>query len=99
MALKTASNGLQNRFSEVMQGQQNDSLQQVHRLEDLWPVMREEAQRKAIEHNVVDKEAALSLAVVDQVAHVRRLTRLIKVRKVGLASQAVPPPAARPAVC
>ncbi len=47
MALKTASNGLQNRFSEVMQGQQNDSLQQVHRLEDLWPVMREEAQRKA----------------------------------------------------
>ena len=47
MSAKAASSALQNRFLEVTQDQQALSLTDVHSLDDLWPVMREEAQRKA----------------------------------------------------
>lgn len=53
MAIEAASEMLQHRFSEVMQGQRDSSLSAVHRLEDLWPVMREEAQRKAKEEPIL----------------------------------------------
>lgn len=53
MTVKASPSILENRFQEVMQHQQEDSLAHLHRLEDLWPVMREEAQRKAQEEPIL----------------------------------------------
>ena len=53
MSAQATPNTLQNRFIEVMQDQQSDSLSQLHSLDDLWPVMREEAQRKATEEPIL----------------------------------------------
>ena len=53
MTTKTNSSLLENRFQEVMQDQREDSLAHLHRLEDLWPVMREDAQRKAKEEPIL----------------------------------------------
>jgi hypothetical protein len=41
MSAQATTNTLQNRFTEVMQDQQSESLSQLHSLDDLWPVMRE----------------------------------------------------------
>ena len=53
MAAQATSTTLQNRFIEVMQDQHSDSLSQLHSLDDLWPVMRDEAQRKAKEEPIL----------------------------------------------
>ena len=53
MSAKAASSALQNRFLEVTQDQKALSLTDVHSLDDLWPVMREEAQRKAVEEPIL----------------------------------------------
>ncbi len=53
MAAQATSTTLQNRFMEVMQDQHSDSLSQLHSLDDLWPVMRDEAQRKAKEEPIL----------------------------------------------
>ena len=53
MSAQATTNTLQNRFTEVMQDQQSESLSQLHSLDDLWPVMREEAQRKAQEEPIL----------------------------------------------
>lgn len=53
MTAKISPSTLEHRFQEVMQDQQADPLAQLHRLEDLWPVMREEAQRKAMEEPIL----------------------------------------------
>ena len=53
MSLKATSSALQNRFLEVTQDQQAGSLTDVNSLDDLWPVMREEAERKAAEEPIL----------------------------------------------
>ena len=53
MSAKATSGALQNRFLEVTQDQQDLSLTEVRSLDDLWPVMREEAQRKATEEPIL----------------------------------------------
>ena len=53
MSAQATTNTLQNRFTEVMQDQQSESLSQLQSLDDLWPVMREEAQRKAQEEPIL----------------------------------------------
>ena len=53
MSAKANPDALRNRFVEVMQDQQSGSLAQLRDLEDLWPVMREEAQRKATEEPIL----------------------------------------------
>lgn len=53
MSNTATSSNLQNRFDEVMQGQQTSSLQTMNSLDDLWPVMREEAKSKAAEEPIL----------------------------------------------
>jgi len=53
MTAKANSSTLESRFQEVMQEQREDSLANLRRLEDLWPVMRDEAQRKAEEEPIL----------------------------------------------
>ena len=53
MSFKSTSSALQNRFLEVTQDQQAGSLTDVNSLDDLWPVMREEAERKAAEEPIL----------------------------------------------
>lgn len=53
MSNTATSGNLQNRFDEVMQGQHASSLQTMNSLEDLWPVMREEARSKAAEEPIL----------------------------------------------
>ena len=53
MSNTATSSNLQNRFDEVMQGQHTNSLQTMNSLDDLWPVMREEAKSKAAEEPIL----------------------------------------------
>ena len=53
MSNTATSSNLQNRFDEVMQGQHTSSLQTMNSLDDLWPVMREEAKSKAAEEPIL----------------------------------------------
>lgn len=53
MPAETVSNTLQDRFFEVMQDQHVESLSGIQSLDDLWPVMREEAQYKAKEEPIL----------------------------------------------
>jgi serine O-acetyltransferase len=53
MSNTATSSNLQNRFDEVMQGQHTSSLQTMNSLDDLWPVMREEAESKAAEEPIL----------------------------------------------
>lgn len=53
MSNTATSSNLQNRFDEVMQGQHTSPLQTMNSLDDLWPVMREEAKSKAAEEPIL----------------------------------------------
>ena len=53
MSNPATSSNLQNRFDEVMQGQPTSSLQTMNSLDDLWPVMRQEAKSKAAEEPIL----------------------------------------------
>ena len=53
MSNMATSSTQQNRFDEVMQGQHNSSLQTMNSLDDLWPVMRQEAKSKAAEEPIL----------------------------------------------
>lgn len=53
MSNTATSSNLQNRFDEVMQGQHTSSLQTMNSLDDLWPMMREEAKSKAAEEPIL----------------------------------------------
>ena len=53
MSNTATSSNLQNRFDEVMQGQHTSSLKTMNSLDDLWPVMREEAKSKAVEEPIL----------------------------------------------
>ena len=53
MSNPATSSNLQNRFDEVMQGQHTSSLQTINSLDDLWPVMRQEAMSKAAEEPIL----------------------------------------------
>ena len=53
MSNPATSSNLQNRFDEVMQGQHTSSLQTINSLDDLWPVMRQEAKSKAAEEPIL----------------------------------------------